>query len=379
MREKMDMKVLHINSYYSGSSFYKGLYDKQKQSGLDFAVYVPVSTAIDASALKLGDYTTVSTNHGKYDRAIFHIKHKKISDDIVKRYAINEFSIVHAHSLFSNGYIALKLKRDFGIPYIVAVRDTDVNVFFKHMIHLRKLGIDILKEAGKVIFLSPAYRDMVIEKYVPDQLKKEIFDKIEIIPNGINDFWLQNKGTPKTCPEKTDLRLIHAGVINKRKNPLTTVKAIELLKQKGFDVKYTVVGRIEDKSIYQQLADLDYVNYIEPKSKEELIGIFRENHIFVMPSVTETFGLVYAEAMSQGLPVIYSKGQGFDRQFEEGEAGYHVGCFDAEDVADKIIKVVDNYRVISENCTEKCAKFDWNKINSEYTEIYNDVSNITWE
>ena len=38
--------------------------------------------------------------------------------------------------------------------------------------------------------------------------------------------------------------------------------------------------------------------------------IYRENDIYVMPSIIETFGLVYAEAMSQGLPVIYTRGQG---------------------------------------------------------------------
>ena len=43
-----------------------------------------------------------------------------------------------------------------------------------------------------------------------------------------------------------------------------------------------------------------------------------------MTSLGESFGLTYAEAMSQGVPVIYSKGQGFDGQFKEGVVGYHV-------------------------------------------------------
>ena len=59
----------------------------------------------------------------------------------------------------------MKLKRQYGIPYIVAVRNTDVNLFFKKMIHLRKLGINIMKEADKVIFLSNTYKDQVIEIY----------------------------------------------------------------------------------------------------------------------------------------------------------------------------------------------------------------------
>lgn len=40
-----------------------------------------------------------------------------------------------------------------------------------------------------------------------------------------------------------------------------------------------------------------------------------------MPSHKETFGLVYAEAMSQGLPIIYTKNQGFDGQFPDGYVG----------------------------------------------------------
>lgn len=148
------MKILHINSYYSVSNFYKNLYDKQKEHGLHIDVYVPVSKAIDTSKLELGDYTTISANHNKYDRVFFHIKHRKIYKDIINRYSMNDYSIIHAHSLFSNGYIAYKLYKNYSIPYIVAVRNTDVNVFFKKMIHLRRLGREILRNAKK-LFLFP--------------------------------------------------------------------------------------------------------------------------------------------------------------------------------------------------------------------------------
>lgn len=73
------MKILHINSYYSVSNFYKNLYDKQIEDGLDIDVYVPVSTSIDTSDLELGKYSTISKNHNKYDRLFFHVKHNKIS------------------------------------------------------------------------------------------------------------------------------------------------------------------------------------------------------------------------------------------------------------------------------------------------------------
>jgi len=366
------MKILHINSYYSASRFYKNLYDKQIANGLDIAVYVPVPRGINIPLKQLGEYTTVSSNHNKYDRIFFHLKHKKIYADVVKKYEIKAFDIVHAHSLFSNGYIALKLKRAYGSPYIVAVRNTDVNTFFKYMIHLRKLGIEIMKEAEKVIFLSSPYRDLVIEKYVPDNLKDAILAKTEIIPNGIDDFWIKNKCCLGHHPKQDNLKLLYVGVIDKNKNLLATIKAIRLLQQKGYDVQFTVVGKIVEKSIYQQITALSFVKYIKPKPKEELIEIYRACNIFVMPSITETFGLVYAEAMSQGLPVVYTKGQGFDGQFEEGVVGYHVECFNAEEIASRIVDIEENHENLSANCVELYDKFNWSGISSQYEKIYRD-------
>lgn len=365
------MKVLHINSYFSSSKFYKNLYDKQIASELNINVFVPVSYSSIEAIGDMGSYTTVSINHNKFDRLLFHLKHYKIYKDIIRKYKIEEFSVIHAHSLFSNGFIAMRLKREYGIPFIVAVRNTDVNLFFEKMLHLRRLGIQILKKAERIVFLSNTYRDLVIEKYIPNNLREEMYKKTSIIPNGISDYWFENIGTKKEVQVNGSLNLLHVGVIDENKNIITTVKAIELLQNKGFKVKFTVVGRIKDENVFNQIKDLPYINYISPKSKEALIDVYRDNDIFVMPSITETFGLVYAEAMSQGLPVIYSKGQGFDRQFEEGQVGYSVDCYNPEDIARKISQIVDEYTNISNLCIEKVNKFKWTRITEEYLQLYN--------
>ena len=93
----------------------------------------------------------------------------------------------------------------------------------------------------------------------------------------------------------------------------------------------------------------------------------------MMPSHTETFGLVYAEAMSQGLPVIYTKGQGFDGQFPEGLVGYHVDDQSAEDVADGILKVINEYGEISTRCIDNVEKFRWMTICKTYQSVYGKV------
>lgn len=125
------MKILHINSYYNGSVFYKKFYDHQVENNIDIDVYVPVSSSYVEPSFDYGVYTKVSKNHHKFDRYFFYLKHYKIYKDINRKYNMSNYSILHAHSLFSNGYIAMKLKEEYGVPYIVAVRNTDVNIFFK--------------------------------------------------------------------------------------------------------------------------------------------------------------------------------------------------------------------------------------------------------
>jgi glycosyltransferase involved in cell wall biosynthesis len=369
------MKVLHINSYYSGSKFYKNLYDQQVNTGLDISVFVPTPSSVE-NIYDFGEYTTISVNHSRYDRFIFHLKHTKILRDITKRYDIEKYTLIHAHSLFSNGYVAMKLNKKYGIPYIVAVRNTDVNTFFKRMVHLRRIGIEILKNANGIIFLSKSYRDEVTEKYIPKEMKESIINKTSILPNGIDDFWMENKTIKINEPDRNDLKLLYVGLVNKNKNILTTIKSIEHLKNQGVNAKLTVVGRIDDYSIYDQFKNLDYVDYVEPKQKNELLEIYRQNDIFVMPSFHETFGLVYAEALSQGLPVIYTRGQGFDGHFEEGLVGYSVNCFNEIEIANKIIAIVNDFESISISSQNSVYKFKWSNISKEYCDLY---TNITGE
>ncbi|WP_054957485.1 glycosyltransferase family 4 protein [Paenibacillus dakarensis] len=368
------MKVLHINSYFNGSAFYKNLYEKQVEKGIDLKVYVPVNYSTNVSSLNLGEYTTISANHGKNDRYIFRMKHSKIYKDLIRNLDVDNYELIHAHSLFSNGFIAKKIYEDYKIPYIVAVRNTDIYTFFKYMVHLRKTGIDILKKAEKVIFLSKGYRNYIMNNYIPDELKEQIESKSIVVPNGIENFWFNNQAKRKR-DFNNKIKLIYVGKINKNKNISATIKAIEILKRKGFEVRFTIVGDVEDETIYNEIKDLPFVKYLGSMSKEGLLEIYRDNDIFVMPSIHETFGLVYAESISQGVPVIYTKGQGFDGQFEEGMVGYSVNSSSSEQIAQKIISIIKKYDVISKNCLNLSHKFKWEFIEQEYNNIYSNVIN----
>lgn len=318
----------------------------------------------------------ISKCYKKWNRIFFPLKHNKALNDIQNVIDITAYDIMHAHSLFSNGYLAYKLFLKRNIPYIVAVRNTDVNVFFKFMPHLRNLGISILQNASRVIFISESYKEQVIEKYISKELKDGIREKSIVIPNGIDEYWLNNKNILHHKNIHDPIRLIYVGTVDKNKNIETTIKASKKLLISGFNVSYKIIGKIQNNKYRFKIKKNKFISYVANSPKEDILPLYRESDIFIMPSKHETFGLVYAEAMSQGLPVIYTRNQGFDKNFPEGEVGFPVKYNDPNEIIEKIHLIINNYSMISQNCIQRVNRFDWNAIAKEYMDIYKRVISI---
>ncbi len=359
------IKICHINSYYCSSKLYGLLVNALKKLGVESQVYCYLNEK-SAINVEKEDFLHLRYPYSYYERFIFKIKHDKTYKDFKEYFKeTNNVNFFHAHSLFSNGYIAYKASKEYNIPYIVAVRNTDINVFFKYMFMLRPMARKILNGASKIIFISEPYKEFCIDKYIKN--KDEIKSKSIVIPNGINSIFLNNS---KIKQRKDDcINLIYVGEISKNKNLVTTIKSCKILMQNGYKVKFVVIGKIKDQDIKLQL-DESFIEYHEAMDQTKLLDFYSGSDIFVMPSQYETFGLVYAEAMTQGLPVIYTRNQGFDKQFKEGEVGFSVVYDNAEEISDKILKIYDNYDQISENCCKLSKKFDWDSIAKEYLNIY---------
>ncbi len=366
------MKVLHINRNYLTSPLHQVMMRHLNNlEEIDSHVFAPTDSASEA-VIKPDENVYVSECFKKRDRLIFDLKQKKIIKAIENAYDLDEFSCIHAYTLFTDGNSAMVLSKKYSIPYIVAVRNTDVNDFFKKLPFMRKRGIEILKHASVICFLSETYRKEVFNKYIPLKLHDYLLKKTCIIPNGIDDFWLKNQFTEKRLIHNP-LKLIYAGRIDNNKNIETTLKAMKVLENKGYSSQLTVVGGISDNKLFKRISQNPHLIYKQAVPKEKLIEIYRDNDIFVMPSHTESFGLVYAEALSQGLPVIYTKGQGFDGQFAEGKIGYHVNDLDPSDISEKILNVIKQFERLTNNINGVCEKFSWDDIAKKYYTIYNIV------
>ena len=372
------MKVLHINCNYAGTVLHRHMIMHLKVCGVDSCVYVPVYCSEGVDVSTPGAEVILSPCFRRWHRMIFDYKQSRILHDIQDKCDIAEFDCIHAYTLFTDGNVARKLSHRYKLPYVVAVRSTDVNTFFRKVAYLRSRGVEILRDAAAVFFLSETYRTLVLKKYVPEKYRQEIYDKSYIVPNGIDDFWLENcymeklSGLKEVQRRLADrkLNVIFAGTISTRKNPLATQEALQLLRKRGWAVHYTVVGRVVDKELHQKMCAYPDTTYIEQQPKEKLLEYYRANDLFVMPSHTETFGLVYSEAMSQGLPVLYTRGQGFDGQFMDGEVGYAIDDKNPMDIADKMELAAERYKDLAENCLHLAEKFRWDDICKKYAEIY---------
>lgn len=368
------MRILHVNSYYETCPFYKNLYDLQAAGGDEISVFVSVPRGYDAGGRDFGPYATVSANHLKLDRLCFPLKNQKMTRDCLRRYDAADYDLIHAHSLFTNGCVAYRLHQRFGTPYLVAVRDTDVNVFFRRMPHLRGLGRKILRHASRVIFLSQPYRDTSLLPYLNKSELADVRKKSEIVTNGVDPMWLADRPRTHRAPGER-IELLCVGQISRRKNMSAAARAAGELRRRGRDAHLTVVGRTVDPGEAEALKAFDFVTVLPQRPMAELKPLYRESDVFVLPSRRETFGLVYAEAMSQGLPVLYTRGQGFDGQFAPGEVGYPVACDDAVEMADRVEDALADYGRMSGNCLKQSDRYDWRFIAAYYAGIYKGVRN----
>lgn len=352
-----------------GTTLHQTMVEHLTDLGVNSQVFVPICRE-DAATIRPNANVLVSECFKNIDRYVYGIKQLKIIRAIEKSVDVRSYDIIHAYTLFTDGNAAMKLADKYNKPFVVAVRNTDVNDFFAKLFYLRRHGIKIMRKAAKIFFLSEAYRKQVFDNYVPKKYYDELYAKTLILPNGIDDFWFENIYEKEKKALTGPLKLIYAGRIDKNKNIPTILKAMNVLKEQGIESTLTVIGKVVDQSEFFKIKDDPRVRYMPAMPKEKLLEQYRMHDIFVMVSYTESFGLVYAEALSQGLPVVYSKEQGFDGQFEEGLVGYHCSAYDCNDVADAIKKITKSYYEIVAYSHDAVCKFTWNEICDAYNRLY---------
>ena len=360
--------VLYINGNYPHHSLHGELVTKLADLGHEICVYIP-TRGTDLFGKydhhKKGVELVYSDVLTLPDRVFFKEKTRKLVKDIEKKIDMTQVNCILAGTVYSDGIPAYLLSQKYGIPFSVVVRNTDINTHMKWRPYLDGVIKKMLSAALKVVCISPSYQ-VFFDKYKIDK------DKFVYIPNAINDFWFSNKSNKKSVNKP--LELIYVGEITDNKNLQTSIRVVRELNSNNIDSELHVIGSGDKEAECQQLASklgiYEKIHFHGWKNgMEEIKSYYDRADIFIMPSFKETFGTVYVEALSQGLPIIYTKGQGIDGYFLQGEIGYACNPKSVTEIADSIKRILGCYSSISAKCIEESYRFTWDAVAKAYKTI----------
>ena len=373
------MRILHIANDYSGSKVHSQLIKILDSKNIDQVVYSPVR---NEDSIGKNFFNGINTRIiysfviKPYYKYVYHIKRKALFKDILSHVDINSIDICHAATLFSDGGLAYDLYRRYNVPSVVAVRNTDVNIFMNFMPHTWLSAVKILLSAKKIFFISAALKEKFNNHFIIKPILKRIQDKCELMPNGIDDYFLDNICHEKCCERK----IIYVGDFSNNKNVARLCSAvIRLRRDKGFEnTTLTIVGggnnetNEVEKIISRNPEIFKFLGKVY--DKEKLCKIFRSNSMFAMPSIYETFGLVYVEALSQNLPVLYTRGQGIDGLFSD-KVGIGVDPLSEDEIYNALKCILQNRSDYSNNDID-FENFRWKYIAEKYIGFYRSVLSL---
>lgn len=244
-----------------------------------------------------------------------------------------DFDVIHVHDwmTFPAGIAAKKIS---GKPLITHVHSTEFDRSGFHVnptiYETERLG---LEAADKVIAVSNYTRNMILRNYYIEQEQVQtVYNAVEQ-PRKTTGIAVRKKGKQKT--------VIFAGRITGQKGPEYFVEAARLVLRKMPDVRFVMAGkgdqlnRIVDIVIGMGIHEnFEFPGFLSP---EGIRSQFFAGDVFVMPSVSEPFGIVALEAAQAGMPVIVSQQSGVGEVLTNA---FKVDYWNAVGVADLIVRLL---------------------------------------
>lgn len=375
-------KILHISNDYSGSTVYMNLIRELDNLGVGQIVFTPIR-GTESVGKNLVEFTNHSSQliyspilNWYLDRLLYPYKIYKIFKEIQKKVDFTDIDLIHAHTWYSDGGVAYFLAKKYKIPYIVSIRTTDLTVFQKKLAYLRPFGRFILKNSKSIILISASYLSHFVSQKSLQKIMPSVKEKMHIIPNGVDSYWIKNTFERHKSKLSTKrINLIYVGSFLKRKNVSLVQAAVIKLNQKNdYSFHLNIIGGGGsdcEKVISTVNAYPEYFTcHGKVFDKNKLAELYRSSDIFVMPSSSETFGLVYIEAMLQGLPILYTQYEGIDGFYTEA-IGEKVKNSSVDEIADKLVKMAGNLNSYEIPIEKLKKNHDWVELAKKYLLIYN--------
>lgn len=292
---------------------------------------------------------------------------------VVKTYNIDilhvHYAIPHAYA----GYMAKQMLKREGIelPMITTLHGTDITLVGSHPNYKEAVTFSI-NESDGVTAVSESLKRDTLRLFNIDR-------EIDVIPNFIS---LKKHTEPKECKRsvmaRPDERIItHISNFRKVKRVEDVVRVFTKIQEK-IPAKLIMVGDGPDREIADQLCKnlgiKKRVLFLGNTSDIEQILCFSD--LFLLPSMSESFGLSALEAMVAGVPVVSSNAGGIPEVNEEGVSGFLCEVGDIDTMAARALYILEDEARLKEfkkGALEVAKRFDEKKIVPMYEALYFDV------
>lgn len=273
--------------------------------------------------------------------------------DEIRKYALvaeliarsHNFDIIHAHDWLA--YPAgIAAKEASGKPLVIHVHATDFDRSGGNVNpNVYAIEREGMEKADRIITVSNFTRKTVIQKYqIPASKVTTVYNAVEPKTEE-NDTFIK-----KGVNEKV---VTFLGRITMQKGPEYFIEAASMVLRKMDNVRFVMAGSgdMMDAMIARvaELGITDHFHFTGFLEGEDVYQMFEMTDVFVMPSVSEPFGIVPLEAMQSGVPVIISNQSGVAEILENA---IKIDFWDTYAMADSIYGLI-NYPSLSEHFKQK--------------------------
>ncbi len=234
--------------------------------------------------------------------------------------------------------------------------------------------------------VDPRMRERELQEYaladkitVPSTFAQKTFlqkgfsaDRVWVTPDGVDADYFQP--APQTA-EPQPFRILFAGGISLRKG---IQYLLESLKRIGPDVpmELTLAGGLSDggrECLERYSGRYDYRGFV---SQAELRALYQQSSVLVLPSIEEGFGVVIAEAMACGVPVIATPNTAAPDLIRDGVDGFIVPIRDVDALTDRLLTLrnkPDLRREMGMAARERIRAFSWQHQADVYTDLFREM------
>ncbi len=230
-----------------------------------------------------------------------------------------------------------------------------------YRMHLRLWGSMILRQAGRIIALTPGGAQS-LSSFVSKE-------KLHVVPSGVDVTFFRPDGPldDRIAQLKRPV-ILFAGRLVPNKDVTTLVRAFALTGQKG---TLAIVGAGPDYAEVSRLCGAilqsDRYRVLDPVPHQSMPEVLRAADVFVLPSRVEPFGLVLLEAMACGTPAVAARAEG-PASFMPERLLFPAGDSDA--LASLLTAVL--CRLPEERCfaLQLARNYSWDRIAAQVEELY---------